>query len=57
MKGKNYFWIKLNECLGSCRENVRVVVLGDLNARVGNESVIDVIGKYGAPGRNDSGKN
>ena len=49
------FWGKLNECLGSFRENVRMVVLGDLNARVGNESVMDVIGKYEVPGRNDSG--
>ena len=29
-----------------------VVVLGDLNARVGNDSVTDVIGKYGVPGKN-----
>ena len=32
-----------------------MVVLGDLNARVGNESMMDRIGKYGVPGRNDSG--
>ena len=44
-------WGNLNECLGSFRENVRVVVSGDLNARVENESVMDVIGKYGVPGR------
>ena len=31
------FWGKLNECLGSFRENVRMVVLGNLKARVGNE--------------------
>ena len=48
-------WGKLNECLGSFRENVKVVVLGDFNARVGNESVMDVIGKHRVPGRNDSG--
>ena len=32
-----------------------MVVLVGLNAGVGNESVMDVIGKYGVPGRNDSG--
>ena len=49
------FLDKLNECLGSFTENVRVVALGDLNVRVGNESVMDVIGKFGVLGRNDSG--
>ena len=32
-----------------------MVVLSDLNARVENESVVDVIRKYGVPGRNDCG--
>ena len=30
-------------------------MLGDLNARVGNEEVHGVMGKYGLPGRNVSG--
>ena len=29
-----------------------MVVLGGLNARVENESVMDVIGKYGVPSKN-----
>ena len=44
---KDLFWGKINECLSSFRQNIRVIVLGDLNACVGNESVMDIIGKYG----------
>ena len=48
-----FFFHKLNECLCSFRENVKEVQLSDLNVRVGNESVMDVIGKCRVPGRND----
>ena len=34
-----------------------VVVLGDLNARVGEEEIAGVVGKYGVPERNGSGEN
>ena len=33
-----------------------MVVLGDLNARVGDGEVEDVVRKYGVPGENESGK-
>ena len=33
-----------------------MVVLGDLNARVGNEVVEGIVGRHGVPGRNDSGE-
>ena len=33
-----------------------VVVLGDLNARVGDGEVEGVVGKYGVPGENESGE-
>ena len=33
-----------------------VVVLGNLNARVGNEVIERIVGQYGVPGRNESGK-
>ena len=38
-------------------EQCNVVVLGDLNARVGDVVVEDVVGRYGVPGRNDSAWN
>ena len=33
-----------------------VVVLGDLNARVGDGEVEGVVGKYGVPGENEIGE-
>ena len=50
------FWSGLDECLQSFGGNVRVVVLGDLNARVGDECIDGVVGRFGVPGRNDSGE-
>ena len=32
-----------------------MVVLGDLNARVGNEVSEGIVGRHGVPGRNESG--
>ena len=32
-----------------------MVVLGDLNARVGNEVIEGIVGRHGVPGRNESG--
>ena len=56
MGRKNCFWGQLNECVSSFRWIVRVIVLGDVNARVGNELVVNVIGKYEVLGRNDIGE-
>ena len=33
------FWSELSECVGSFGRNESVVVLGDLNVRVGNEVI------------------
>ena len=32
------------------------MVMGDLNARVGDEEIENVVGRYGVPGRNESGE-
>ena len=50
------FWSELSECGGSFGRNESVVVLGDLNARVGNEVIEGIVGQHGVPGRNESGK-
>ena len=49
------FWNELRECVGSFGRNELVVVLGDLNARVGNEVIEGIVGRHGVPGRNESG--
>ena len=53
---RNGFWEELSECIGSFEERERVVVLGDLNARVGEEPVEGVIGEFGVPGVNENGE-
>ena len=44
------------KCVGSFVRNESVVVLGDLNARVGNEVIEGIVGRQGVPGRNESGE-
>ena len=39
------FWNELSECVGSFDINESVVVLGDLNARVGNEVIEGIVGR------------
>ena len=40
------FWSELRECIGSFGMNESVVVLGDLNARVGNEVIEGIVGQH-----------
>ena len=46
------FWNELSECVGSFGRNESVVVLWNLNARVGNEVIEGIVGRHGVPGRN-----
>ena len=50
------FWNDLSECVGSFGRNESVVVLGDLNSRVGNEVIEGIVGRHVVPGRNESGE-
>ena len=50
------FWNDLSVCVESLNKKNNVVVLGDLNARVGNEVMEGICGKYGVAGRNESGE-
>ena len=56
MKQREAFWNYLNDCLQSFGANVNIVLLGDLNALVGDEVVKDMVGRHGVPGRNENGK-
>ena len=50
------FWSELSQCVCSFGRNESVVVLGELNARVGNEVIEGIVGQHGMPGRNQSGE-
>ena len=50
------FWNELSECIGSFGRHESVVVLGDLNAGVGNEVIEGIVGRHGLKGRNESGE-
>ena len=53
---RDEFWNELARCVDGLSTRNYVVVLGDLNARVGDGEVESVVGKYGVPGENESGK-
>ena len=50
------FWNELRECVWSFGRNELVVVLGGLNASMGNEVTEGIVGRHGVPGRNESGE-
>ena len=50
------FWSELSESVVRFGKNESVVVLADLNARVGNEVTEGIVGRHGVPGGNESGE-
>jgi len=50
------FWKNLNECLSDFESERKVIVMGDMNAKVGYEEVDGVVGKWGVPGVNENGE-
>ena len=50
---RDEFWNDLTRCVDGLSTRNYVVVLGDLNARVGDGEVEGVVGKYGVPGENE----
>ena len=52
---RDLFWDTLEGCVNSFEDDVNVLVLGDLNARVGNTVIDGVVARYGVPDVNDSG--
>ena len=53
---RDEFWNDLTRCVDGLSTRDYVVVLGGLNARVGDGEVEGVVGKYGVPGENESGE-
>ena len=53
---RDEFWNELTSCVEGLSRRNYVVVLGDLNARVGDREVEGVVGKFGVPGENESGE-
>ena len=53
---RDTFWNELADCVDGLSRRNYVVVLGDLNARVGVGEIEGVLGKYGVPGVNECGE-
>ena len=53
---RNGFWYDLTRSVEGLSRRNYVVVLGDLNARVGDREVEGVVGKFGVPDINESGE-
>ena len=53
---RDVFWEELNECLRGFDSNESIVLMGDLNARVGDREIDGVTGKFGVQGINDNGE-
>ena len=53
---RDEFWNELAMCVDGLSRRNYVVVLGDLNARVGAGEVEGVVGRYGVPGENENGE-
>ena len=49
------FWSNLNDCVAGFGENERYVILGDMNAKVGDRPRDEVVGKYGVPNVDENG--
>ncbi len=49
------FWNDINECLRSFERGSRIVLMGDMNGRVGSNRVAGVVGKWGVDGVNEKG--
>ena len=50
------FWNELSECVRLVKVRENVVVLGDLNSRVDDLEIENVVGVHGLPGTNESGE-
>ncbi len=47
LKEREVSWEEMNACLKSFEKDRKLVMMGDMNAKVGDECVMDVVGKWG----------
>ncbi|CAL4067741.1 unnamed protein product [Meganyctiphanes norvegica] len=50
------FWRKLDLCISSFDRDVKIIILGDMNAKVGNVPKDGLVGKYGVQGVDKNGE-
>jgi len=53
---RNEFWKDLNDCLRKFEPERRVILMGDMNAKVGSDVIGCIVGKWGVPGVNENGE-
>ena len=47
---------ELKGCIEVCEDRGKVVIIGDMNARMGDSEVEGVVGKFGVLGTNENGR-
>ena len=55
-KEMDEFWCELNECVKNLQKSGKVVLLGDMNAKVGSVEIERIVGKWGVDGVNENGE-
>ena len=53
---RDNFWEELKGCIEVCEDRRKVVIIGDINARVDDSEVEGVVGKSGVLGANENGR-
>ena len=54
--GREAFWEMLNECQSEFREKNKIILLSNLNAKLGDKEREGVLWRYGVPKINENGE-
>ncbi|MEL7177812.1 MAG: reverse transcriptase domain-containing protein [Pseudomonadota bacterium] len=55
-KEMDVFWEEVSECVKKFEPERKIIVMGDMNAKVGEEEIEGVVGKWGVAGVNENGE-